>query len=133
MQCAAAFCELGYVISFPYGDSARYDFIADVGGNLLKIQCKSAEIVDNGTKITVNCSSARTNTKNIYRYGYTKDEIDFFDTFYNNKCYLIPIEEAENARERTLRLMPPLNGQKTNIKYANDYEIEKILNKYIEG
>lgn len=133
LQCAAAFCELGYVVSFPYGDSARYDFIVDVGGKLLRIQCKSAEIIDGGAKMIINCSSTRVNTKNIYRHGYTKDEIDFFATFYNNKCYLIPIEEAENVAIRTLRLTPPLNGQRVKISYANDYEIEKILNKYIEG
>ena len=99
---------------------------------MLRIQCKSAEIADNGAKMIINCSSVRINTKNSYRYGYTKNEIDFFATFYNNKCYLIPIEEAENATARTIRLAPPLNGQKTNIKYAHDYEIEKILSKYIE-
>mgnify|MGYP003400600460 CR=1 FL=1 len=31
-----AFIELGYDCSIPYGNSAKYDFIADINGELLK-------------------------------------------------------------------------------------------------
>ena len=37
LLCLAAFTELGYQISIPYGDHARYDFIADINNNLYRI------------------------------------------------------------------------------------------------
>lgn len=132
LQCATEFIKLGYAVSFPYGDSARYDFIADVHGKLLRIQCKSVEVLDNGTCLSVRCRSTRVNSNGVYSYSYSKDEIDFFATFYDNKCYLVPIEEAENVVSRNLRLVPPKSEQKIGISYAKDYEIEKILNKYTE-
>ena len=41
-----SFIALGFQVSIPYGDSARYDFIADDGNNLYRIQCKSSSWVD---------------------------------------------------------------------------------------
>ena len=32
LQCISKFIELGYECSIPYGNSAKYDFIADVNG-----------------------------------------------------------------------------------------------------
>lgn len=41
LQCISKFIELGYEVSIPYGNGAKYDFIADVNGKFLRIQCKS--------------------------------------------------------------------------------------------
>ena len=46
LRCMLAFIELGYDCSIPYGNSAKYDFIADINGELLKFQCKSATVVN---------------------------------------------------------------------------------------
>jgi hypothetical protein len=32
LMCIAGFTELGYQVSIPYGDSAKYDFVVDVNG-----------------------------------------------------------------------------------------------------
>ena len=42
LKCMLAFIELGYQCSIPYGNSAKYDFIVDIGNKLYKIQCKSS-------------------------------------------------------------------------------------------
>ena len=49
LKCISAFYELGYQCSIPYGENSRYDFIADVNGKLLKIQCKTSHEVESGT------------------------------------------------------------------------------------
>ena len=41
LQCISKFIELGYEVSIPYGNGAKYDFVADVNGKFLRIQCKS--------------------------------------------------------------------------------------------
>jgi hypothetical protein len=37
LQCITAFLAKGAEISIPYGNHARYDFIADIDNKLLKI------------------------------------------------------------------------------------------------
>ena len=126
MQCMSKFFEYGIECSIPYGNGARYDFIADISGKLIRIQCKSASKVDN-LSFHFSTVSQTTNTKKTVRHKYTKNEIDFFATFYNEKVYLVPVEECSTSK--TLRFAPPSNGQK-NYNKAEDYEIENMLNKY---
>ena len=127
LQCITAFYELGYAVSIPYGENSRYDFIADVDGKLLKIQVKTSSVKDNGSVIEFSCRSTRVNSQGSISRTYTKEEIDYFCTYYQNQCYLIPIEEC--SRSKKLRFEPPKSGQKVGINFASDYELEKQLNK----
>ena len=38
LQCLTAFMAQGCGVNIPYGDNSKYDFIADINGNLYKIQ-----------------------------------------------------------------------------------------------
>lgn len=42
LECITYLHGLGYNISIPWGDNARYDFILDVKHKLYKIQCKTS-------------------------------------------------------------------------------------------
>ena len=129
LQCITAFYQLGYQVSIPYGENSRYDFIADVNGKLIRVQVKTSSIKQD-TKGAISFATASTrinSTKNI-THRYTKDEIDYFATFWDNKCYLIPVEETA-GREKTLRFIPPANGQIKGITFAKDYELEVQLAK----
>ena len=42
LQCLTSFVSLGYNVSIPYGDNAKYDFIADIQGKLIRVQVKTA-------------------------------------------------------------------------------------------
>lgn len=53
--------------------------------------------------------------------------VDYFCTFYNNECYLIPFEEC-GSKEKKLRLEPTKNGQTKNIYFAKDYIAKEVLN-----
>ena len=131
LLCLAAFTELGYTVSIPYGDCAKYDFIAEINNKLYKIQCKTSSCIEEGVykfatrSTSVGSSSINTRT-------YTKQDIDFFATIINNQCYLIPVEEA-SGKQKTLRFILPKNNQKEGINFAKDYELLSQLEKLKEG
>lgn len=58
---------------------------------------------------------------------YTEQEIDFFATFWEGKCYLVPIKECSSSK--TLRFNYPKSGQIKGISFAEDYELNKQLKK----
>ena len=123
VECMLSFLKLGYNVLQPYGDCERYDFVADVKGNFYKIQCKTANETDGGIEFSCR-SSHRVQGKCVHE-KYTKDDVDFFATSYNGKCYLVPQNECSSAKK--LRFDPPANGQIKGISFAIDYELEKIL------
>lgn len=118
--------KLGLQVSIPFGDRERYDQIWDVKGKLLKIQVKTSSPLDEGvTAIKFSCRSS-TKVKGKIQYSrYTKEEIDFFATIWNGKCYLVPVEEC--SAEKRLRFIPPKNGQTKGVNFAKDYEVEEVL------
>ena len=126
LECITAFYQLGYQCSIPYGENSRYDFIADINGKLLRIQCKTSREIESGV-IEFSCRSCHSNTSSNLRRRYTENEVDYFCTFWNGMCYLIPISECSNAKK--LRFVPPKNGQKVGISYAKDYELQKQIER----
>lgn len=128
LQCMLAFIKLGYTCSVPFGNSAKYDFIADVNGELLRIQCKSSHYVDdNKDAFYIDTSTSTVNTKEIKRYLYTNKDIDYFATSFINEVYLIPIDECKGTI-KTLRINPPKNG-KLDYAKASDYLIQKVFSE----
>lgn len=110
LQCITAFYELGYIVSIPYGENSRYDLIADINGRLIKIQVKKSRIKKEDEAIVFICRSTNVNTQKTTYRRYNKEQIDYFATFWDGKCYLIPVEEC--GVEKTLRFCYPSNGQK---------------------
>lgn len=128
LRCLTAFYELGHKVSIPYGENCRYDFILDVNGHLLKIQCKTSRSVSDEC-FKFACRSTHASSSSGVKYeNYSKEQIDYFSTFYNGKCYLVPVEEC--GVEKNLRLCYPKNGQKKGISLAEDYELAKVLKRY---
>lgn len=124
LKCKTYFLELGYLTSTP-DSPTRYDFILDTGEKLLKIQVKTSHLVD-GQLVFKTESTHITSTGNNRRLY--EDEIDYFCTWHENECYLIPIEDCGRGR-KTLRLTPTKNGQVKNISFAKDYIAKEVLNK----
>ena len=126
VSCMLEFMKLGYPVLTPYGDCQRYDFVVEINNKFYKIQSKTSNdsYIDEGY-IIFRCDNTTTKNGTIIHHQYTKDEIDFFSTFYNGKCYLIPVSEC--SREKRLRFTPPKNGQTKGITFACDYELEKVV------
>lgn len=123
---AKAFFKQGYQVSQPLIPDSRYDFIADIYGKLYKIQVKTGTVKDNGSYIEFATSSSHTNCKGTTNRSYSKDEIDFFATMLNSQCYIIPVQDC-GSRTQRLRLKPTKNGQTKGIRFAKDYEIDKMF------
>ena len=130
LQCISKFIEMGFNCSIPHGDAAKYDFIADINGKLLKIQCKSSHNPKkkNGERDTeafmFNCVTQTTNTKKTTRHRYDSSEIDYFATYFNGNVYVVPLRECSIVK--TLRFSPPTNST-NNYNKAEDYLIEKVF------
>ena len=130
MESMLAFMKLGYNVSIPFGEDSRYDFIVDINDKLYKIQCKTcSEIIDENNQIlaikfkTVRQSGSK--TTNWTRTKYEENEIDYFATSYQGKCYLVPLKECSN--EKILRIIPPKNGQIKGISFLEKYELNEVL------
>ena len=122
LECILAFKKRNFTVSIPYGEDARYDFIADVNGRLLRIQSKTSISNDEGDTFsfsTRSCNASQGSRK------YNKSEIDYFATIYDGDCYLIPVEVCGSVKK--LRKTTVKNGQDKNISWAKDYEIDKVL------
>ena len=131
LQCMTYLYGLGYSISIPFGNADKYDLILDVNNKLYKIQIKHSSEHQNEfgevEYISFKCTWQSHNSQGYTRTLYQENEIDFFATFYNNKCYLIPLSECSNVK--ILRIKPPKNNQRKGISFLEDYEAEKTIEK----
>ena len=132
LRCMATCADLGYEVLTPYGNTSRYDFAIDINGHFYRVQCKhSKESTRQGSFIFETRSVHTISGKKVY-HVYTKEEIDYFATMWDGKCYLIPIEECGKGA-KTLRFAHCLTKQKEGkINWATDYELEKVLGELEE-
>ena len=61
---------------------------------------------------------------------YTKEDIDYFYTTFENISYLIPVENAGHGDTR-LRFFS-MQEKNPNIRWAKDYELDNILKQLLE-
>ena len=124
LQCILALQERGYYCSIPFSGSCRYDVVADINNHLYRIQCKSSSrsTRDTGVIQFSTCRST-TNTKETIRYSYSKEEIDYFYTYWEGNHFLIPVEETSQGT-KSLRL---------KMSIASDYLIDNVIKSIIDG
>ena len=127
LQCITALYELGCDISLPFGNSQKYDLIMDYQGQLYKVQVKHANEHED-THFSFRTRWQGHNTSGYTQTSYTKKDIDFFATYCRGQVYLVPVEECSGA-EKTIRFVPPKNGQVKGINFAKDYLAEEVLKR----
>jgi len=125
LQCATRLYELGASISIPFGNSEKYDLLMDYNDKIYKIQCKHATEYDDGAYIKFKATWLGHNNTGYSRHQYQANEVDYFATFYNGECYLIPQNECSN--EKSLRIKPTKNNQKKGVSFLEDYKAEEVL------
>lgn len=128
LETMLAFIKLGYNVLTPYGDCERYDYVVDVNGKFVRIQSKTSHSDDDGASFQFSGRSSNRQDGKIIHYQYSNNEIDYFATAFNNKVYLIPVDECK-ANKR-LRLLPTKNGQTRGITWAKYYELEEIIKNW---
>ncbi len=130
LNCIAYLYDCGCEILLPYGDNQLYDIVIVYNNKFYRIQCKNANptykedgTIDYITFKTSHESGRKTRT----RIHYSKEDIDFFATYYEGQCYLIPVEETASTM-KTIRFSVPKNGQVKGITFAKDCIGREVLN-----
>lgn len=117
----AALVRVGKNVLIPWGDNLRYDMAYDEGGKLIRIQCKTARDLGNGSLEfpASSCTAHRGTGRKNYR-----GEIEFFGVYApsTQKVYLVPVDDV-GINSATLRVEPSKNGQKRNMRWAENYVV----------
>lgn len=112
--------KLGYSVSIPYGDKDRYDQIWDINGKLIRVQVKTSHWKDD------NCKAITFKTRSTYgnvQHRYSKEEIDYFATIWEDQIYMVPVEQC--SVEKTLWFEKPKNG--CQVAFAKDFTLQEVL------
>lgn len=117
------FIEQGFVVSIPYGDNARYDFVVDTGKKIYKIQCKRARLTRTGN-YTIRTVSTHWRSGKVVSQYYTPTEVDFFCTYIENEVYLVGIDLCEGRSEVTLHNSGPVI--RDEYLYLEDCALKKL-------
>lgn len=87
----------GFDISIPNYNASKYDLIADTGKELLKIQVKKS-ISNTNSSFTFSCTTQNVRSSTKAKHKYTTEEIDYFATVWQDKVYLIPVDETSTTK-----------------------------------
>jgi prevent-host-death family protein len=125
MKIAAAATEIGVPVLRPMTEHERYDLAFEVGGRILRVQCKWGALDDAGSVIKVKLQTYCLTYAGQRRSSYTEDEIDLLAVYCAalDRCYLLPIALVANRNEISLRLVPTLNRQRACVNLAEDFDL----------
>jgi hypothetical protein len=128
VMAAAVRLDLGFLR--PLSEGSRYDLAIDVGDQILRVQCKWTRL--RGETFTARCITSRYTPRGYVRTTYSRDEVDAIAVYVPDidKCYLIPIAEAEGCGSVSLRLGPTGNNQAIGIRWARDYEFATSIRRH---
>lgn len=133
LQCQLYLTSLGYNISIPLASDCRYDMIADIEGKLIRIQVKTSHLAESGNGIIFATRSTQggNTTHGVINNRYNEEEVDYFATFWDGKCYLLKIDDCLGAT-RTLMFEQKVSNQYA-LYFIENYETEKTLNRLINN
>jgi PD-(D/E)XK endonuclease len=118
--------SLGLPVFAPLTEHEPYDLVLDIGGRLLRVQCKWAN--RRGDVIPVNLTRNRRGPGGFMCRTYSGTEIDAIGVYCGviDRCFLIPIEEVEGRSAFQLRLNPARNGQRAALHFADEYRLGAV-------
>jgi prevent-host-death family protein len=113
--------RLGIPVFRPLAEHGRYDLVLELGGRLLRVQCKWAP--RHGDVVTVRLVTNRRGPAGFVRTHYAAGEIDAVAAYCPNtdECYLLPAELVVDRTQLHLRLVPARNGQRASLHFASAY------------
>jgi hypothetical protein len=120
----AEMTKRGIKLSKPTNYMCEYDYVADIDGQLYKIQVKTGT-EKRGTIIF------RTVRQTVNRNSIKRREYEDIDAFvvrnkHNDGLYWIPQGIIGDSQKMCLRVEEPIQDQ-SNINWAEDYELDKKL------
>jgi hypothetical protein len=116
----AAFVDRGFEVLVPFGSGQPYDLCVDIGGGLLRVQCKTAWLIARG------CLSFHCRSTDHGRGRQTYDGLADLLAVYlppRDAIYLVPVRLVPGHVGR-LRLEPTKNNQRRGVRFASEFEID---------
>ena len=98
----------GYHVFTPITDGCDVDLIFNKNGKACKVQVKKSKSTATGFSFEARKS---TSSSRVRKKRYSRDEIDFFATIFNDQLYLVPIEDVGNRANVLLRLNTEYKNQ----------------------
>ena len=126
MEVALYLIKLGYDVSQPLNADSKYDLIVDTGQQLLRLQVKTSHLSKTANNsIVFKCRSITGRKENgeLKTHYYSPNDVDYFATFWDEKVYLVPVNECSS--EKTLHL--DKSRIQSNFSYAEDFTAEEVL------
>jgi hypothetical protein len=107
--------------------ASRYDLIFDVGGELFRVQCKTAR--RHGDVVVINCRSCRRTADGYDRRPYSSDDVDLVAAYCaeTDRAYLLEPWRFSGQTAVQLRLAPTRNNQSQGINWAEDFDFAATL------
>jgi prevent-host-death family protein len=126
LEIELAATKLGVPVLKPVAEHGRYDLGLEIGGRLLRVQCKWGRLDRGKALVIVQVGGSRSTPGGYVRGVYRKGEIDLVAVYAGDidRCYLLPMSVVEGRYEVRLRLRPAANGQRAAINLASDYEFD---------
>jgi hypothetical protein len=124
---AAEAVKAGVGVLRPIVEGLRYDLVFDLGGALVRVQCKSGRVVRD--VVVIGTRTCRHTPNGYVRSSYTASEIDAVAVFCAalNTCYFLPIEEISGHSTVHLRLRAAANNQRIAVRYAAEFEFHGAI------
>jgi prevent-host-death family protein len=116
----------GIAVYAPINDHSRADMLFEIGGSLLRIQCKWAGLTADGACITVHSGGFRLTYSGHTRSTYSAEEIDYLAVYVGEtgQCFLLPPSIFAGKHQVRLRLTPVRNNQRACVNLAGDYDFD---------
>jgi hypothetical protein len=123
---AAHAIRAGFDVYRPISEGGRYDLILDVGGRLLRVQCKWA-VLESGA-VVIRTYSARRAPEGMRVRTYAAADVDVIVAYCDalDACYYLPPELFVGRRQVHLRTSASRNNQRQRVRWAGDYRLEDI-------
>jgi prevent-host-death family protein len=114
----------GIPVLKPVAEHGRYDLGFEVGGRILRVQCKWASFDESAGVIRVGLQGSWLSPNGYVRSSYAEDEIDLVAVYCGDldRCYLLPCSLVAGRRAIYLRISPPRNAQRACINLGSDFE-----------
>jgi hypothetical protein len=116
--------RLGYLVSRPFSNGLPYDFIADDGQTLARVQVKTGRFV--GGAVHARLGSSKYHRGRRESVGY-RGRVEWIAIVWQEtgRCFILRPEDAEGWV--SLRIDPSLNNQAQGVRWAADYELAVAL------
>lgn len=126
---SAAVTELlrrGFSVLQPVGDRLPYDLAIDLNGKLLRLQVKSAWLVDSKDYFAVDVRRTKTNRRIVRRERYSDDDFDLAMIYIDAKkiFYIMPAKVFNNYKS-TISLIESNKRQRKPLssKYRERWDL----------